>query len=701
MRLPLTSSLCALALGSALVLSPAVFAVDGGESQVQVRKVVLFSSGVGYFEHEGTVTGNTATELRFKTGQINDILKSLLLEDRDGGTIGTVDYASLDPLEKTLKSFQVDITGNPTLAQLLNQLRGAKVTVTVQTEKVTGTILGVEKRTKVLGEKNQTVETWVLNLLSTASIRQLPLEDVQNVVLDDAALQEELTKALTALTQARDQDKKPVVIHFDGKGDRRVRLGYVVETPVWKTSYRLVMPAKAGENGALQGWAIVENQTDNDWKDVNLSLVSGRPISFVQDLYQPLYMPRPTVEPELFASLRPQTYTGGMEAKNDVAAFQGIGAPKPMAKRQLQDRKAFKDAERAAGASVADKSEEMESLRRADEPFNAVGSVTSAAAAERLGELFQYSVPAVTLPRQRSAMLPIVTDPVQVEKVSIYNLGVLAGHPLNGAIVTNTTGKHLLQGPVTVLDGGGYAGDATIDNVPPGDHRLVSYAIDIPVRADATSRRDDRTVVSGRIIDGVLEVTSKLVASQEYRFDNTSDDARTVVIEHPLRPGWKLSDGAVPFEKTPKLYRYKLAVAAKKQAAQTVAEEYIQRQGLAIIDMDTGVIDFYLSTGTIPQPVKDALAKAAKAKLEQAEIQRAIDARQNEINAIAADQNRLRENMRTVQNQQSQYYQRLLTKLNDQETQVEAKQTELEKLRQSLEAKRRELRDWLQKLKIE
>ncbi|MBA3710206.1 MAG: hypothetical protein H0W83_15455 [Planctomycetes bacterium] len=715
MRLPLCTTLAALVLVGCAHgrIAPAAepdpanpAAAAANKADVQVRKVVLFSSGVGYFEHEGTVAGNAATELRFKTGQINDILKSLLLEDRDGGTVGTVDYASLDPLEKTLKSFQVDITGNPTLAQLLNQLRGAKVTVTIQTEKVVGTILGVEKRTKVIGDKNQTVETWVLNLLSVSTIRQLPLEDVQNVTLEDQALQEELTKALTALTQARDQDKKPVVIHFDGKGNRRVRLGYVVETPVWKTSYRLVMPAKAGDKGALQGWAIVENQTDNDWKDVNLSLVSGRPVSFVQDLYRPLYVPRPTVEPELFASLRPQTYSGGMDA---AGADKLADRKADNGRRQLRGReeaeKSFKDATFAraatAPAGAAMDAAELEEAPSESLAMNAVASVTSAAAAEKLGELFQYSVPNVTLQRQRSAMLPIVTDPVQVEKVSIFNLNVLASHPLNGAIITNTTGKHLLQGPMTVLDGGGYAGDATIDNVPPGDHRLISFAIDIPVRVDATSHHDESRVVSGRIVNGILVLTNKLVGTQEYQIDNTSEDAKTIIVEHPFRQGWKLTDGAEPFEKTPALYRYKVPVAAKKSAKHVVTEEYIQTQSLAIIDLDFPAIEFYIKTGTIPQKVKDALAKAAKIKGEMAETQRASDARQNEINAIGVDQNRLRENMRTVQNQQSQYYQRLLTKLNDQETQVEAKQVELEKLRTTLEAKRKELTDYLANLQVE
>src|SRR5690606_33099418 len=96
---------------------------------VPVKRVVLFSSGVGYFEHFGTVTGQAMTELSFKTDQINDILKSLVLQDLDGGQVGVVTYPSKDPLEKTLKSFGVDLAGNPSMKDLLNQLRGARVTV--------------------------------------------------------------------------------------------------------------------------------------------------------------------------------------------------------------------------------------------------------------------------------------------------------------------------------------------------------------------------------------------------------------------------------------------------------------------------------------------------------------------------------------------------------------------------------------------
>src|ERR1051325_11341447 len=423
-----------------------------GQTEVPVRVVVLFSSGVGYFEHAGMVKGDATTELRFKTQQINDILKSLVLQDSQG-KIGNITYPSQDPISKTLKSFQIDITNNPSLADLLNQLRGAKVKVVAGTETLSGTILGLEKKPKAV-EKGQ-IEIWSLNLISGAIIRSIALDDVTKIELEDPVLQEELSKALKALAEARDQDKKPVTIHFQGDKERMVRLGYVVETPVWKTSYRLILNK---EQSSLQGWAIVENQTDNDWNEVQLSLVSGRPISFIQELYQPLYIPRPIVKPELFASLRPETYEAGRELRKEALAEKATEEQEALGRTRRLARAPAAPAASAAGGAFFRKD-----LAAINEPMDAASSVASVASAGKIGELFQYSVSNVSLPRQRSAMLPIVTDPIDVEKLSIYNLNVLPKNPLNGAKVKNTTKKHLLAGPVTVLDGGAYAGDARID----------------------------------------------------------------------------------------------------------------------------------------------------------------------------------------------------------------------------------------------
>jgi hypothetical protein len=691
-----------LARGDQEKAQPAPGAKD---ASVPVKAVVLFSSGVGYFEHYGTVKGGGSTELRFKTQQINDILKSLVLQDLDGGKVTTISYPSQDPIAKTLKSFQVDITTNPSLGDLLNQLRGAKVKVTVTgTESTEGTILGLEKRPKASAKDEKPVDVWVLNLISGGTIRSVELDQVNKLELEDKQLQQELTRALEALAQARDQDKKLVTVNFTGDGERRVRIGYVVETPVWKTSYRLIL----GEKSNLQGWAIVENQTDNDWNEVQLSLVSGRPISFIEDLYQPLYVPRPVVKPELFASLRPQTYEGGMSAGKPMQEFAEKQQMQQAAQQQLA-RAGAEGTNRARRLNElrkdlrdTDKLAEVEAVAgEPAKPMDPTASVASVASAAKLGELFQYTVGSVSLPRQKSAMIPIITDPVEVERLSIYNQSVLAKHPLTGARVKNTTGKHLLAGPVTVLDGSSYAGDASIDNVPPGQERLISYGVDLEVIVDATKDRQDSAIQTGSIIQGVLHLKRKHVFQQDYQAENKGDKDKTLIIEHPIRgEGWKLVDTDKPLETTEALYRFKGKVAAGKATKLTVKEEIVQGEEIAILPLDLDAIDVYSKQGEIPQKVRNVLLKAADMRRGMVDTQRQIDERKQRLAQITAEQTRMRENMKTVK-QGSEYYNRLMAKLDTQESQIEKLQTETDDLQKTLDKQQKDLEQYLANTTVE
>ncbi len=712
--MPKRSSAIAFAVSAALF--SAYLQAAGPATQpaadVPVKEVVLFSSGVGYFEHYGTVQGDGSTELHFKTAQINDILKSLVLQDMDGGKVAAVTYPSQDPIAKTLKSFQVDITANPPLADLLNQLRGAKVTITVNGEKTTGVILGVEKkRVVVKGEKSDDQTAWapVLNLVSDGKIVSQAMDPISSIELDDPQLQEELNKALLALAGARDQDKKPVKISFTGTGERHVRLGYVVETPIWKTSYRLLLGDESDKNiaatrptmadGKLQGWAIVENQTDNDWNNVELSLVSGRPISFVENLYQPLYIPRPVVEPELFASLRPRVYEAGNAAFGVAEA--AAAAPTAMpggfgggGERQLQMRKAVA----INGGSLAYDHDAAGEQAYA-KPMDAASSVQSVASAASVGELFEYTVGSVTLPRQRSAMLPIITDPIEVERVSIYNQSVMAKNPLNGARVKNTTKKHLLAGPITVIDGATYAGDAQIDNLPPGQERLLSYGVDLQVTMDAANNHQENAIQTGRIAKGILYITHKLVQTQDYIATNKSDHDKTLIIEHPRLGGWSLVETVDPMEKTDSLYRFRENLPAGKSAKLTVKEQLVQDEQLVMLNTDPGPLDFYRQQGAIPKPVADALAKAITLKQAMVDTQRQIDEAKSHLSDITTEQNRIRDNLRTVA-QNSQYYTRLMTKLNDQENEIEKTQKAEADLQKQLDSQRGDFESYVSNLNV-
>ncbi|HEY7425169.1 MAG TPA: DUF4139 domain-containing protein, partial [Gemmataceae bacterium] len=458
-------------------------------TQLPIGQVVLFSSGVGYFQREGSVEGNARVDLSFPVTDINDLLKSMVLRDLDGGHISTVSYDSNAPIERTLKSFAVNLTSNPSFAQILDQARGEKAEVVLQQTNatqpgtLTGTLIGCEKQKQAVGK--ETVEVELLNLWCADGMRSLKLAEVQRVRFLNPILDSEFKKALETLALSHDTQKKAVSINFVGEGKREVRVSYVVENPIWKTSYRLVLD-KQTHKPFLQGWAVVENPSDEDWKDVRMALISGRPISFQMDLYQPLYVPRPVVEMELFASLRPVAYSGGLnKEKERLAAAPPMAPGKQMGVEQLQRRgeKGKADEKRNRGVALAEGQAGGYGLalrKQLDDRMNLGDGVSSMASAAKLGDFFQYAIDKpVTLARQKSALLPIINKDVEGTRVSIYNERTQAKFPLLGLKFKNTSGLHLMQGPITVFEGSNYAGDARILDLQPGEERLISYAVDL------------------------------------------------------------------------------------------------------------------------------------------------------------------------------------------------------------------------------
>src|SRR5688572_3465053 len=291
-----------------------------------ITRVVLFNSGVGYFSRSGEVEGDARVDLSFQEQDVNDLLKSMVLEDFNGGRIAAVSYDSREPVTRTLASFAVNLNGQPTFAGILSQMRGERVEVVLtpgaanQPGKLNGVIVGVETQKVPAG--TQTIDAAFLNMWCAEGLRAVKLSDVQQLRFSNPVIESEFRRALDTLALTHDSQKKAVSLHFAGDGKRKVQVGYVVEAPIWKTSYRLVLGEK--DKPYLQGWALVENPTDEDWSGVKMALISGRPISFKMDLYNPLYVPRPTVEPELFASLRPVTYRGAFGKDTNGAAVHAI-----------------------------------------------------------------------------------------------------------------------------------------------------------------------------------------------------------------------------------------------------------------------------------------------------------------------------------------------------------------------------------------
>jgi uncharacterized protein (UPF0335 family) len=674
------------------------------EGELPIRNITLYRSGVGYFERHAVINGRQDVQLKFNTDQINDILKSMVVLDLDGGRIDSVGYGSKAPLERRLGSFAVNVADNPDMATLLGRFRGAPVRVVTLDGPVTGTILGVETRPKASGER-QVVQTPYVNLLTDTGIRSLDLTAIASFEILDRELAGELNKALAALAEYRADRIKSVDLSFSGQGERRIVVAYVHEMPVWKTSYRLVLPEhpsgvkppREAEILTMQGWAIVENTSDEDWENVRLSLVAGQPVSFTMDLYEPLFAKRPEVPVPMVAGVMPRTYQAAVEElrqgdvpRVDLRERMTQAAPAPAARRGGGGQSPFRggDEEFAMAAAL--------------EP-DAIAKYAAAAVARggEVGQVFQYQLQVpVSVARQRSAMLPILTSDIEGRRLSIYNRADNAEHPMRGVQLTNSSGLQLMPGPISVFDGASYAGDAQIGHVPAGDKRLLAYAVDLDVRA--TSQDDAQSFIQTiRIVNGLIEETLRRQMSTTYTFNNKDQKRpRQILVEHRREGGWDLVAPEKAAETTGELYRFEVAVEPGQAGDLRVVQQRTDRQRYAVTEYNLGTLLAYARDGKASQRVVDAVRKAADMQGEINDLRRRMAVLEQERNTIHQEQNRIRQNMASV-GRDSEIYRQYIARFTEQEARLEAIGREREELQRASEAKQHELETYLRNLSVD
>ncbi|MBU0678470.1 MAG: DUF4139 domain-containing protein, partial [Verrucomicrobia bacterium] len=545
-----------------------------------------------------------------------------------------------------------------------------------------GRILGVETQTK--RDDDVVVQEQLLTLAAGLGIQRISLDDIKQLDIVDDGVREDLQSALDVLADTLDTGRKNVRFGFRGEGKRKVRVGYLLETPVWKTSYRMVLD---GQKAFLQGWAHVENTTDEDWENVAVSLVSGRPISFIQNLYDPIYVQRPEVQMNLYESVVPTEYAADMVMADMEEADSSIGMQSKAMRGVFAGRPMVAAAPAGGGGRI-----NAEAFER--------GAV-SAASGRESGELFEYAIAEpITIARQKSAMLPIVNASVEAEALSIYNEDVDARHPLNGMQLKNSSGLYLMQGPVTVFEDGIYAGDARMPDTQIGEKRLLSYALDLATDVDKERDSDPEEIVSMKIVHGSLILKRKYVDKTTYKVRNKRDEDRTVLVEHPKRRMWDLVSPEKAKEDTGDLYRFRMNLKAEKSSELLVQEQRLADQQVVLSNQRVSTIEIYLKQKAGSAKLQQSLKELVARQRELDRIESRREALERRLKEITQDQERVRQNMKTVA-RNSETYSRWERKLAEQENEVDAIHTELDALRTEENEKRQALNDYLAGLNVE
>lgn len=682
--------LATLVMAGMMTASAAWAETQDSAKPLPVDRVVLSTAGLAHIEHSVSVNGTDSVSVPVRLNQVDDVLKSLVIFDSKG-SLGAVTLPGKQPLAEAFRDlpFKQNELSNPIL--LLNAYQGASITLTVGGSAISGKLISVTPE-QTVHEGGMSETRYRLTLMTADGIKRLWLDEAQALQFDDAAIKDEIARALTAVRQNATSDQRALNITLKGQGSRDVRLGYVIEAPLWKAAYRLVLPA-AGEKaeGLLQGWAVVENMTASDWNNVDLTLVSGNPVTFRQQLYQAYHVDRPEIPVEVLGRVMPRMdagtigNAGSMEhdarlrmdapmLAKSARAIAPVTAPAPQAPQGMamaMESMAYIDS-----ATTGVMAEDSTSGAAAGGMNTLALGAAAAASSEATTQVLFHFADRLTLPAGQSLLMPFTSDKLAMMRLSVYQPDTHPRHPLAAVELTNTAESGLPPGVLTIYEesaavkGTTYVGDARLPALSAGEKRLVTYALDSKVTIDRDVKSDS---VEGKvtIAGGVVKVAQTVREKTAYTIKAPAKEARRVVIEHPRRGDFTLiTPKADDVDVTDGYYRIALDLAAGEEKTVPVVLERVLWQNYAVENFSLNDLLSYAATrGEMDKSTRTLFAALA-------DVRRALDALDQKMNQLAEeretifeDQTRVRDNLRTLTGT-SDIQQRYLKKLGEQETRI-------------------------------
>ncbi|MHA1986671.1 MAG: hypothetical protein ACW98D_08540 [Promethearchaeota archaeon] len=659
-------------------------------SKLKVKKVIIFKHGVSYYILEGALKGSSTFELEFKIDEMNDVLKSLfVLDTSEKGYISSISYDAALETSQLLRSIMLNIPDSDSFSSLITQIKGADVSLTIGgTKKVIGKIMGIEFFDK-LSKSEKITDKQLILLQDNGEISKYSFQEIKSIDIMNDEIKKDLNFFLETVIAGKKKDAKNIMINCESGGDdeveRNIFVSFIRESPIWKTSYRLIMSKKQAteQQCLLSGWGLIENTTNQDWEEIELTLVSGLPVTFKYSFYRPIFIQRPVIQPPKVLSARPTDIEEGLEAENfeDYAMEMAVPAAAPKMKKQAaRGRVGRMPGKHGRTASFSGGGLSDEAML--DKISSQVKTQT-----KDLGELFEYSISnPVTIKRKQSALVPILTESIKATRVLLYNKNEHDKNPNACLEITNNTNLTLESGPSTIIYDDSLAGEAIIPFLNKGDTRLLNYAVEQAVLITHEQKSENQSVHKVTFGSGYSYEYYFTNLMTTYKIKNKTDEEKELYLDHPKTPGYKFIEKPIEPEETPNYWRFKITLKPKSSINFKLKEQREDYSSNYLWDFNKEDflkrVVFYVKQKFINPDLENKLKEIAEF-IHSLNNLRAKEEKLNEERDLMTDEQvRLRENISVLgdDTQSVSLKERYIKKLNTQESRFETIKKELKTL---------------------
>ncbi len=663
--------------------------VSGPPGTPSLRRVMLSTGGVGYFEYEAQVSGTAELQLPVRMDQVDDVLKSIVVFD-DKGNTGFVQLPSRAPLSDIFRGLPFGPAALESNASLIDALKGSEVTVRAS-DSISGRVVSVVKEEVRLPDGDATTTHHRVGVMTSSGLKQFVLEEASSINFSDPVLTKQINQALASVAEHREGQGRTLKIRANGEGSRTVTIAYVVEAPLWKSSYRVT--ALTGGKAHLQGWAILENVTGNDWVDVDLTVVTGNPVTFRQALYATYYVDRPEIPVEVLGRILPRPDEGSVDARGqgfaEAAPVPAMAPPPPppprpesvvtTASRGRADKKADTFGDGVAGKPIAAESTEAATQVTFHMPFT------------------------VTVMNGQSLAVPIIDKEVPGDLVSLYQPDTHPRHPLAALKLTNASGTSLPPGVLTLYQtaaaGTDYVGDAQLATLPDAEARMLAFALDQKVLIDREDKAEQR-ISKATLANGVFKASVVDQRTTIYTIKGAAKEDRRVVVEHPRAAGWELvTPDSKNAEMTDTAFRIPFDVKAGATIKQTVTTQWPREEQQQLVDLDLDIVLAYAANEGLTPAQRAAFARIGEYKRSIDALDTQIENESEARDRVFEDQGRIRENIKAVP-AGSDLQSRYLRSMGQLEDQADAHNKNITRLQQQRAAEQQRLADYVAGLQL-